>query len=208
MLDVILVIVGLITAVSSCPDCCTTYIHLTDTSSLTPSDTNECSRSCNITINELSAVQRKVASEWYLHRNTTCSSREFLFQSGVHHIKQYQSTLLFSGIDSVIIRGEPNTTIRCWDTLLDRFRFESVPNVTIRDMKIWNCSCNYYFSGYSYVGNEPPNLKVYHLSIEILNSNFTHSRLGHYKLDHSFPSTARMPFEPPPAFSITALIFY
>ena len=32
--------------------------------------------------------------------------------------------------------------------------------------------------------------------------------LGHYKLDHSFPSTARMPFELPPTFSIIALIFY
>ena len=32
--------------------------------------------------------------------------------------------------------------------------------------------------------------------------------LGHYKLDHSFPSTTRMPFEPPPTFSIIALIFY
>ena len=32
--------------------------------------------------------------------------------------------------------------------------------------------------------------------------------LGHYKLDHSFPSTARMPFKPPPAFSVIALIFY
>ena len=38
-------------------------------------------------------------------------------------------------------------------------------------------------------------------------TNIWHDK-GHYKLDHSFSSTARIPFEPPPTFSIIALIFY
>ena len=175
MLDVILVIVGLITAVSSCPDCCTTYIHLTDTSSLTPSDTNECSRSCNITINELSATQHSYDLEWYEHRVASCSKREFVFQSGTHHVNYSQSPLiLFISIGSVIIRGEPNATIKCWNTALspDIFSFVSVPNVTIKDMHIWNCNCQYHFLDYMYNGTDH-----HKVLIEILNSNFINSRL-------------------------------
>ena len=173
MLDVILVIVGLITAVSSCPDCCTTYIHLTDTSSLTPSG---CSRSCNITINELSATQHSYDLEWYKHRVASCSKREFVFQSGTHHVHYSQSPLSFISIGSVIIRGEPNATIKCWNTALspDIFSFVSVPNVTIKDMHIWNCNCQYHFLGYMFNGTD--HHKVNNLLIEILNSNFINSR--------------------------------
>ena len=32
--------------------------------------------------------------------------------------------------------------------------------------------------------------------------------LGHYKLDNSFPSTARMPLTSPPIFIIIVVIFY
>ena len=32
--------------------------------------------------------------------------------------------------------------------------------------------------------------------------------LGHYKLDNSFPSTARMPLTNPPIFLIIVVIFY
>ena len=35
-----------------------------------------------------------------------------------------------------------------------------------------------------------------------------HQPLGHYKLDNSFPSTARMPFMSPPNIFIIAVIFY
>ena len=169
MLDVILVIVGLITAVSSCPDCCTTYIHLTDTSSLTPSDKNECSRSCNITINELSATQHSYDLEWYEHRVASCSKREFVFQSGTHHVNYFQNPLSFISIGSVIIRGEPNATIKCWNTAIlspDIFSFVSVPNVTIKDMHIRNCNCEYIFRGYMYNGTD--HHEVNNLLIEIL----------------------------------------
>ena len=185
MLDVILaIVVGLIIAVSSCPDCCTTYIHLTDLDipSPMPSDTNECSRSCNITINELSTTQYSNNLEWYKHRVTSCSNREFLFQSGIHYGNFIQSQLSFISIDSVIIRGEPNATIKCWSTASYIFSFVSVPNVTIKDMHIWNCSCNYIFRGYTY--NSVDFHDVYHLLIEILNSNFTSSRLIYKELAH------------------------
>ena len=177
------VVVGLVTAAvsSNCPDyCCTTYIHLNASS--IPSGTSECFRLCNITINELSATQIETRFEWYYHRVTSCSNRLFLFQSGIHHVKDSQSTLSFHGIDSVIIRGEPNATIRCWDTTLHLFVFYSIPNVTIRDMHIWNCSCNYHFRGYMYNGTDF--LKVYHLVIELLNSTFTNSRLYYQNPEH------------------------
>ena len=179
MKKLLVIVVGLITAaVSSCPDCCTTYIRLTDTSSQIPLDTNECSRSCNITISELSATQNSYDLEWYEHRVTSCSNREFIFQSGIHHVSYDQNPLSFINIGTVIIRGEQNVTIKCWNTAIlspDIFSFVSVPNVIIKDMHIWNCNYKYIF--HDYMCNGTDGHKVNHLLIEILNSNFTNSRI-------------------------------
>ena len=185
----IIIVVGLITAaVSSCPDCCITYIRVTDTPNPIPSDTSECSRPCNLTIYELSDTEYSDDFEWYYHRVKSCSSRELLFQSGVHHVKYPLSPLSFIGIGSVIIRGEPNATIRCWEMIaVDLFTFISVPNVTIRDMHILNCSCKYFFHDYTPNGTDIP--EVYHLLIEILNSTFTNSRLVYQDLAHGSKST-------------------
>ena len=155
----LMIIAGLITAVLSCQDCCTTYVHLTDTPSLI-SDTDECNKSCNITINKLNQ-----------HHGYHCKSIAFLLQSGIHHVNK---SLLFESFDSVVIKGEPNATILCWNTTF-YLTFNSVPNITIKDLHIWNCSCNnYQMHGYE-TGLAKASVSI--AEVKILNSKFTNSRL-------------------------------
>ena len=157
----LMTIAGLIPAVLSCQDCCTTYVHLTDTPSLI-SDTDECNKSCNITINKLNQ-----------HQRYHCKNIEYLVQSGIHYVNE--SSLSFGHFDSVVIKGEPNATILCWNTAFCLI-FNSVPNVTIRDMHIWNCSCNnYHRHGYE-TGLAKASLSI--AEVKILNSKFSNSRLS------------------------------
>lgn len=80
---VISIIIGLLTAVSSCPDCCigTIYIRLADTSDAY----NEC-QSCNITVNELIQYQYLVQQRYQYHHGA-CYLKDYLFQSGIHHAR-------------------------------------------------------------------------------------------------------------------------
>ena len=51
---------------------------------------------------------------------------------------------------------------------------------------------------------QPSHLHIYHP----LHPTLPYFTLGHYKLDNSFPSTARMPLTSPPIFIIIVVIFY
>ena len=125
------------------------------------------SECCNITINEL----LHSGSCKNHHRTTTCPSKEFLFQSGIHHANS-KISLSFYTFDKFVIRGEPNATIKCRDAAVFylTFAFSYVPKVITSDIHSWNCK--HYYS-YLHRSN---GTDIYSTETEILNSKFTNSR--------------------------------
>ena len=166
-----MVVIGLIAAVSSCPDCCTIYVILDTSTVQTPVD----SCSCNITIDQLSH------GDWYRENNVSalsCPQREFLFQSGIHQTTS--SPLYFVSIDHVIIRGEPNTTIifiEGWDDeTFSLLYFEYTPNIKIKDVQVRNFLCRFY-GVYTGDGSYHQLGQSHNVKIEVINSMFINSRL-------------------------------
>ena len=160
------VVAGLITAVSSCPDCCAIHVVLDTSTEWSPAD--PCS--CNITVDQLSQL------ESYLDRNTTisCPQREFLFQSGIHR-SYNSSSFIFESVQSIVIRGVPNTTIRCQNVTFCVI-FDSAEVLLIRDVHIVNCSCSQYWKWEGHFWGKSRYIPV-SATIKIRNSKFTNSRL-------------------------------
>ena len=159
MMLMIVIIIGLITAVSSYPACCTMYVRLMDT----PSPVSE---SCSTTIKEL------MQQCWNHYGTSSCSSIQFLFQSGTRCVNEHIFIYNFGAVHDVTIRGEPGATIKCWKS--KGLVLINIPSITIRDIHIWNCSCH----SDNYYGNLSDRIiDGAQTKIGILNSEFTNSVL-------------------------------
>jgi hypothetical protein len=127
------IVIGLLAAVSSCPDCCTVYVVLDTSIDQSPLD----SCSCNITVDELSQLN------WNFDITTkSCTQRQFLFQSGIHQ-SYNASSFLFEGMQSIAIEGVPNATIECQNETFC-INFQSIEVIVIREMHFVNCSCSHH----------------------------------------------------------------
>ena len=152
----------------SCQDCCTRYIMI----SIAKSSARMCN--CNVTFNELLS---------YYNMNemidSNCSKKELLFQSGTHLVNgtlnriRYQSkSLSFRKTEVIIIRGEPQVTIKCMSNFY--FGFYHISSVTIQNVHLCNCQAGNKFETYGVYFHFWPTTVG---RVEIFDSKFTNSMI-------------------------------
>ena len=158
----LIIAIMLVTVATSCQECCTWYVVLTQ-----PSWHDPCS--CNVTLSYLQYNLYVAANA----NASTCFGRKIVFQSGIHQVTRSVhgcQELLFKDMKNVIIQGQPDVTINCKDMV---FYFVNVSAFKIQNMHFQNCTCSYGIPGLLY---DTTGLSKVMAVIE--NSNFTNSHLG------------------------------
>ena len=152
---------------SSCQDCCTRYVVIAK-----PSVDQASMCNCDLTINELLSYYSMDETNIFAN----CSKTEFLFQSGTHIVNDTKHlnyrTLSFSSIGTVVIRGEPNVTIKCVDEF--HFSFYDISSIMIKNIHLWKCQQVNKFETYGVYFQFWRTLIG---TVEILNSKFTDSAI-------------------------------
>ena len=166
----LMVLVTIIIAASSCQDYFTryTYVISTEPSSVPAAACSEQHTTHCLTLNEL-IVGASNLNETAVKQDANCVKKEFVFQSGSHIVKGNEKHfLLFENTRSITIRGQPNVTIiNCLDDFC--FVFRNVTSVKIYNVHVQNCSCSGGYGIHEYI------LESSSARIEIVDSRFTNS---------------------------------
>ena len=149
-----------ITTVTPCEEYCTKYEIVTQ-----PPSEDNCT--CTVTLNQLAIdIVSAINSTRYFE------TMEIVFQTGTHQATEITGCqpLLIGHINVVIIKGQPNVTIDCLDSL--SFYFYRLSSFIIQNIHFKNCIC---FQGFGIVFDT---MQLSTAMAVIIKSNFTNSRLN------------------------------
>ena len=171
---------GVISNTASCPVCCKWYVITSELPANQTAEVDNCT--CQVTLRKLTELESSVTVRESGHN---CTSKELIFQSGIHHVNTDNSIrsliLKLRNFNTVVIRGDPTATIQCLNKSFS-FRLENVSNIKIQNIHIDKCR---HIKRYIIDENVVlVTVEDQPFSIEITNSTFTDAGMTFYAFTH------------------------